>query len=105
MSRPRINSSEIKEMVSGSPVEQKEAEGRKLSRIYKGSLKIRQPNFNEASCDSSVTTESLKNGFDLDAGKSFPRPPVRQENPEESHWSFEDDLFANGDLLSEEVSK
>ena len=48
MSRPRINSSEIKEMVSGSPVEQKEAEGRKLSRIYKGSMKIRQPNFNEA---------------------------------------------------------
>jgi len=41
VSRPRINSSGIKEMASGSPVEEKEAEGKKASRLHKGSLKMR----------------------------------------------------------------
>lgn len=41
VSRPRINSSEIKEMASESPVEEKDAEGKKASRIHKGSLKMR----------------------------------------------------------------
>lgn len=99
VSRPRINSSEIKELASGSPVEQESK-----SRLHKGSLKMRQPNFNEASCDSSGTTESLKTGVDLEGLKTRPLQ-LRRENPEEAQWSLEEDLFGNAELRVEEVSK
>jgi hypothetical protein len=70
----------------------------KLSRIEKGSLQMRQPDFNVVSCHSSATAESLKIQVDLDNLKS------RQVRSQE--WSFEDDMLSvNGELCAEEGSK
>jgi len=70
-------------------------EGKKASRIHKGSLKIRQPDFNVGSCDSSVTTAKTLQTVDLDNLN----PSVFLPKKQERDWSFEDEIFVSGDLF------